>query len=646
VPASDASASDAAASSDDDGDGGGGGRGGDGAAAAPDGDFSTGVGRRRRAYFWGTEGKLLLVRGSSGAQAAGYTLNRETGRPGGSRLAPRPAPARPARPAPRPQGFTATAFRRSARESRELLRLYGEPVFATSINTMVQGGFLCDVSGPWVGRKEEGAPRGATLSAPLHATPLDPPSRCRSAHLGQTPSPPRPTPPRPAPPRPAPPLGHQRARRHPGGHQPRRRRRRRRLQGGGAQQPGQQVGQRGEGLVAASRWSGAEGLEGAGAAPVQKRLARALAPVPVLPPPPPLDSPGRNALVAETWQRLAGLGGSMAGPGGRARKTLVFAADINHGRALLAAFRERGETACWTILIGQGRRLVDGLWKALRAGWRPALKCCPPPALTSNHSLSTSAAARPPGVAGVDCIDGTTLPRRRAEILDGFRRGAFGVLINVMVGRPWGICLGSGLGAGWRLRRLDLALPSRVATVWLRPTSSRRENAQPGRTPRPPSTPKPAPRCPPKILTEGFDLPNVDAVFMARPTRSTSLYCQARREGGREAGGRSACGAAGPRGRRAPAALRPAAQPPGPALDNALPRFPCFPARRWSAAGCASTSTRARRGASWWTLQTPAPASTTSARWGGGGGSRLLARGWWQRVGKAFGRFQSSAPRY
>jgi hypothetical protein len=49
------------------------------------------------------------------------------------------------------QGFTATAYRRSARESRELLRLYGEPVYATSINTMIKNGYLCDVSRPMLG---------------------------------------------------------------------------------------------------------------------------------------------------------------------------------------------------------------------------------------------------------------------------------------------------------------------------------------------------------------------------------------------------------------------------------------------------------------------------------------------------------------
>jgi hypothetical protein len=44
-----------------------------------------------------------------------------------------------------PKGFTATAYRRSARESQELLGLYGEPVFAISINTMVKGAYLADV---------------------------------------------------------------------------------------------------------------------------------------------------------------------------------------------------------------------------------------------------------------------------------------------------------------------------------------------------------------------------------------------------------------------------------------------------------------------------------------------------------------------
>lgn len=46
------------------------------------------------------------------------------------------------------QGFTATAYRRRAAESRDLLALYGsEPVYAASIGTMVKGGYLADVSG-------------------------------------------------------------------------------------------------------------------------------------------------------------------------------------------------------------------------------------------------------------------------------------------------------------------------------------------------------------------------------------------------------------------------------------------------------------------------------------------------------------------
>ena len=61
-----------------------------------------------------------------------------------------PGPAKRAPPAPPPprQGFTATAYRRSARESRDLMRLYGDPVFAASINTMVANGYLAEVGVP------------------------------------------------------------------------------------------------------------------------------------------------------------------------------------------------------------------------------------------------------------------------------------------------------------------------------------------------------------------------------------------------------------------------------------------------------------------------------------------------------------------
>ncbi|KIY92239.1 hypothetical protein MNEG_15724 [Monoraphidium neglectum] len=123
------------------------------------------------------------------------------------------------------------------------------------------------------------------------------------------------------------------------------------------------------------------------------------------------NSPSRNALVVETWRRLAGPGGSKARPDGTARKTLVFAVDRAHAEALTKEFEAAGVKGC---------ALLHG---------------------------------------------GTPLQLRRS-VLTAFKHGALSVLVNVM------------------------------------------------------------------ILTEGFDDPMVEAVFMARPTRSTSLYTQVRRRSG------------------------------------------------------------------------------------------------------------------
>lgn len=59
-----------------------------------------------------------------------------------------PTPRPPLTPrAPPSQGFTATAYRRSAAGSQVLLGLYGEPVYALSIATAIRGGYLSDVGG-------------------------------------------------------------------------------------------------------------------------------------------------------------------------------------------------------------------------------------------------------------------------------------------------------------------------------------------------------------------------------------------------------------------------------------------------------------------------------------------------------------------
>jgi type I site-specific restriction endonuclease len=55
--------------------------------------------------------------------------------------------------------------------------------------------------------------------------------------------------------------------------------------------------------------------------------------------------------VAEAWKRLAGPGGSRAGPDKRRRKTIVFAVDRQHAEALLAAFEAAGDSRARACLV-------------------------------------------------------------------------------------------------------------------------------------------------------------------------------------------------------------------------------------------------------------------------------------------------------
>lgn len=74
-------------------------------------------------------------------------------------------------------------------------------------------------------------------------------------------------------------------------------------------------------------------------------------------------SPSRNALVVETWRRLAGPGGAAPRADGAQRKTLVFAVDRKHAEALAQAFKDAGA-------------VLRGGFEAFGAGLVELSACC------------------------------------------------------------------------------------------------------------------------------------------------------------------------------------------------------------------------------------------------------------------------------
>lgn len=250
---------------------------------------------------------------------------------------------------------------------------------------------------------------------------------------------------------------------------------------------------------------------------------------------------------------MAGPGGTHAGPGGRARQTIVFAVDRAHAEALLGAFKDAGGLRrgagcgvgrCWgvgCVLVRARRKGARGVLgqcqacsgaslrnHAAAAAVAPHPSCRPLPAPPTPRPAPTPRGALrvlcprrhtpqgPPRAAG-------RLPSRRAQRAhqrDGGSEAPFESLELRTGVSAWGA---RRRGRGARRRQRPAAAPQPAQPLAPSPPHSHT------RTRTLTCAKRVSPFNPARagqLLTEGFDSPRVDAVFMARPTRSTGLYTQ------------------------------------------------------------------------------------------------------------------------